>query len=141
MPNLKLIAQENDDFFESEEGVRSLKNAARRIKRQKAEVAKRKMQFDELSNDQFLKFVKKQIISHGPEWIDKCYKKGVEPYSKGELSYVIKVMQEYGKDTIPRKWEMFASFYKTYKGLRLVRYDGQGSFYRIYHSKELLIQI
>lgn len=141
MPTLKQIAQDNDDFFESEEGIRSLKNAARRHKRHKAEIAKCHEQLSSLTNEQFLKYIIKQIGSHGPDWIDKCHKKGIEPYSKGELSLTIKVIEEYGKNTIPRKWDMFASFYKTYKGLRLIKYNGQGSFYRIYRSKELLIQI
>lgn len=141
MLNLKKIAQETDDFFESEEGKRSLRNHARRAKRHKAEITKKKEMFDAMSNEQFLRHINKQIDSHGPDWIDKCYKKGKEPYAKRELQYVIDVMSQYGKDIIPKKWEMFASYYKGYKGLRLARYDGQGTFYRIFRSKQILIQI
>lgn len=141
MPNLKLIAQENDDFFESSDGKRSLKNALRRAKRHKAELLKKKNYFDTLSNEQFLALVNKQITIHGPHWIDRCYKKGKEPYAKRELDYIIKVIQEYGTPYVPKKIEMFATSYKSFKGLRLVRYDGQGTFFRIYRSKELLIQI
>ena len=141
MINLKNLAKEQQDFFESSDNKRSLKNALRRAKRHKAETLKNKLYYESLTNEQFLILVNKQITSHGPDWIDKCYKKNKEPYAKRELDCIIKVINEYGTNVNPKKFEMFAAYYKNFKGIRLVRYDGQGSFYRMYRGKELLIQI
>jgi len=138
---LKDKAQWLSDFADSEEGKAIEGKFFEKIKKERATLSKKKQYYDSLSSEEFRGILDRQIDLHGPKWIDKCYKRGVEPYSKGELQTIIAVMEEYGRNRIPKKWDMFASYYKTYKGFRLVRFDGQGTFFRIYRFKQLLIQI
>jgi hypothetical protein len=128
------------DWLKTDEGNKSIEEFFDKIEANNKLLLEKKEQYDILSDDDFKNIVIEESKKHDEEWKDKCYKEGCEPYPQEKLSDIINIMLEYGVDYEPGEWGMFESVHRIYKGLRVVRLDGQGSFFRIFDKETLLIQ-
>lgn len=138
--NTEQLLKNADDVLASPDGKRVMQNLIRRTQRRQKLLEEKHEEFEKLTNEKFYALVLKQIELHDTTWRDKCLKKGIETKPKKELQLIISVVELYGRDIVPQTWEMFAKYYKSYKGLRIIRFDGQGSFYKIYKFNKLLLQ-
>jgi hypothetical protein len=101
-----------------------------------------KLKYDAMTDESFKELIITEEKKYDDAFQTACYKKGYEPYPEGEICDVITVMLEHGVDRkmSPDEWGDFESVHRLYKGLEIVRFDGQGSFFRIFDDKTQLFQ-
>jgi hypothetical protein len=95
-----------------------------------------------LSEHDFEQIMARLIREHDDDYIDKCYKKGYEPYPNNKFSLLYSYLEEnyapVHNDLIPQDFLSGSYFFK---GYWFTIYCGQGCFYRIYnHRLENVLQ-
>jgi len=104
-------------------------------------ILKYKKRYDAMTDAEFKAHVIKEDAKHDATYRHNCYTSGSQPYPMKELQNIHDVMLNHGKEYTPRKWEMFASEYRRYKGLTIIVFNGQGTIIEIKSGKKSLSHI
>lgn len=128
-------------FFDSPEGKKYMKNWNARELRAEKKIDNLHAALGPMTDKQFLTHVKNEITKHDRKWVDGCYKRGIEPYFKKDLSAIFSVAEKHGEKFVSAEPGMFESWARQYKGLTFLLHQGQGCICEIKKGEERLISM
>ena len=122
-----------DEWFDSEEGKKSIADFAEKIEREERIKTKQLQRLHESGN--FLELTEKAIEKYNSDdYIDSWYKRGVEP-PESLFWFLFEYAEKYGRECEEQEWEQYGNMFTSslffVNGYYFNRMDGQGSVIKV----------
>lgn len=128
-----------DDFFNSPEGLESIRKFAEKIEKEVVRAKKLDAYLSSLTYEQLLDLFKRVDAKHTERWKDVCYSNGYEPYPWNIVYPAFKAAELFGEDydydqekPLDDFDAHFGAFTKTYLGFYFNWIYGQGTILRVF---------